>query len=124
MKLKEFMEILDIQLPIEMNSGAEQSYNLRTIWRQHLDRKFIDKDKETTLRKAIIDLKSSLSIINWQKQVLHTVQAYEQQCQIYLGGTSWSTLSRSIIGKDHEYVSQIDFLNFIKKAEANTKSTL
>lgn len=124
MKLEEFVEALGIQLPIEMNSGAEQAYSLRSIWREHLDGKFIQRQKETTLRKALMTLKTSLPAFTWQKRVLSTVQAYEQQHQIYLGGTSWVTLSRSIISKDHDYVSQIDFLNFIKKAGVNTNSTL
>lgn len=124
MKLEEFMEALSIQLPIEMNSGAEQAYSLRSIWREHLDGKFIQNHTEIPLRKALLKIKISLRIATWQKRVLGTVQAYEQQHQIYLWSTSWVTLSRSIIGKEHDYVSQIDFLNFIKKAGVNTNSAL
>lgn len=84
MKLEEFMEALSIQLPIEMNSGAEQAYSLRSIWREHLDGIFIQNHTEIPLRKALLKIKISLRIATWQKRVLGTVQAYEQQHQIYL----------------------------------------
>ncbi len=116
MTLMEFVYILWLSPKYIRHSSGENSTNLVPLWRDSLWRVCTIWHRSATLFEHLKDaVYTPADLWKWQKNILSILHIFYEISSIHLGFGSWATLSRGIKGSNHDYISQDDFVKFIRE---------
>ena len=119
--IMEFISLLALDVEYIRHSSWESVSTLVPLWETSLGMIFEYKWKQLTLFDHLVSLIYTPNVRRkWQKAILVLLECFYQNSWYNLGFSSWTTMSRWIMGRNYDYISQDDFLQFIKKLKSST----